>query len=35
MPEEFLNVTKLRIESHKQKIYANLLSYYKIILKNK
>ena len=28
MPEEFLNVIKLRIESMKQKIYADLLSYY-------
>ena len=28
MPEEFLNVIKLRIESIKQKIYADLLSCY-------
>ena len=28
MPEEFLNVIKLRIESMKQKIYVDLLSYY-------
>ena len=34
MPEEFLNVIKLRIESMKQKIYADLLSYYKKSLKN-
>ena len=29
MPEEFLNVIKLRIESLKQTIYADLLSYCK------
>ena len=29
MPEEFLNVIKLRIKSMKQKFYADLLSYYK------
>ena len=34
MPEEFLNVIKLRIASMKQKIYAGL-SYYEKSLKNK
>ena len=32
-PEEFLNVIKLWIESMKQKIYADLLSYYEKKLK--
>ena len=34
MLEEFLNVIKLRIKSMKQKIYADLLSYYEKSLKN-
>ena len=34
MPEKSLNVIKLRIKSMKQKIYADLLSYYEKSLKN-